>query len=104
MFKKAYVIGNNVSKSLSPYIFNYWFKQNNINAEYLFKEVQNNYFDEEIKKIINDESVCGFNITIPFKEGIFKHIDSVDKHASQIGAINQVTKNGKKGCKRLEIK
>ena len=96
MFKKAYVIGNNVSKSLSPHIFNYWFKQNNIDAEYLFKEVQNNCFDEEIKKIINDENVCGFNITIPFKESIFKYTNFVDKHAKQIGAINQVTKNGEK--------
>ena len=32
--KKAYVVGTNVSKSLSPTIFNYWFKKHNIDGEY----------------------------------------------------------------------
>ena len=43
--KKAYVIGKNASKSLSPTIFNYWFKKYNIEGEYGFKEI-----DEKAKK------------------------------------------------------
>ena len=31
--KKAYVIGSNVKKSLSPLIFEYWIKQNKIDGQ-----------------------------------------------------------------------
>ena len=37
--KKFYVIGSQTSKSLSPTIFNYWFKKYKINAEYFYIEV-----------------------------------------------------------------
>ena len=40
--KKAYVIGKNASKSLSPTIFNYWFNKYNIEGEYGFKEISEN--------------------------------------------------------------
>ena len=39
--KKAYVIGKNASKSLSPTIFNYWFKKYNINANPLEMNLDN---------------------------------------------------------------
>ena len=42
--KKAYVIGTNVSASLSPTIFKYWFEKYNINAEYGFVEVKEENF------------------------------------------------------------
>ena len=32
--KKYIVIGNPIDHSLSPKLHNYWFNQNNINAEY----------------------------------------------------------------------
>ena len=32
--KKFFVIGNNTTQSLSPTIFNYWFKKYNIDAKY----------------------------------------------------------------------
>ena len=38
--KKAYVIGTNVSSSLSPAIFEYWFKKYNVNAKYNHKEMK----------------------------------------------------------------
>ena len=37
--KKIYVVGNKTSKSLSPLIFNHWFKKYKINARYAFVEV-----------------------------------------------------------------
>ena len=73
--KKAYVIGSNVKKSLSPLIFEYWFKQNKIDGQYLSKEIEPDKFNEEIKKILKEDGVCGFNVTIPFKEIIVKKID-----------------------------
>ena len=90
--KKFYVIGNKASKSLSPLIFNYWFEKNNIKAEYIFKEIEPKSFDQEINLILKEKNVCGFNVTIPYKELIIKKLDSTDEHSKKIGAVNYVIK------------
>ena len=90
--KKAYVIGTNVSKSLSPMIFNYWFSKYHIEAEYRYKEIKKENFDKEIKSVLEEDGLCGLNITIPFKEKIIQHLDVLDKHSVQIGAVNCVSK------------
>ena len=90
--KKAYVIGSNVSKSLSPHIFNYWFKKHKVIGEYLFKEISSVGFENELEKILSDQDVCGFNVTIPFKETVKKKIDEVDFHSHNIGAVNFVSR------------
>ena len=90
--KKAYVIGTNVRESLSPLIFNYWFEKGSIKGEYTFKEIEPKNFDQEIDIILNEKNVCGFNVTIPYKERIIKKLDSIDEHSKKIGAVNCVTK------------
>jgi shikimate dehydrogenase len=90
--KKAYVIGTNVSKSLSPTIFNYWLSKYRIEAEYGYKEITEENFDREIKSTLEEDGLCGLNITIPFKEKIIQHLDILDKHSAQIGAVNCVSK------------
>jgi len=92
MKKKAYVIGSSTRNSLSPLIFNYWFEKKNINAEYIFKEIKEQDFDSELELILNEEGVCGFNITIPYKERVVKKIKNIDSHSKIIGAINCATK------------
>ena len=68
--KKAYVIGKNVSTSLSPEIFNYWFKKHKINAEYGYIEIKEENFDREIESILKTKDLVGLNITMPYKEKI----------------------------------
>ena len=94
--KKALVIGSHVGESLSPFIFNYWFKKHNINATYSFKEIKINNFEKEIQEILNDKDICGFNVTTPFKELIKNKIDFLDKHSKKIGAVNCVSNINKK--------
>tara|TARA_B100002052_G_C15811381_1_gene566029 strand:+ start:126 stop:911 length:786 start_codon:yes stop_codon:yes gene_type:complete len=93
---KFYVIGEKSSKSLSPHIFNYWFKKYKIKATYDFVEIQSNDFNKSIKKILEDKKTKGINITIPFKKKIIQHIDNLDKHALKINAVNCVTNKYKK--------
>ena len=45
--KKSLVLGNNTSMSLSPHIFNYWFKKYEIDGEYTFKETDIKNFEYE---------------------------------------------------------
>ena len=91
MKKIAYIVGSNSKESLSPEIFNYWFKQNNINAEYLYKEINPLNFDNEIEEVLKQKNVCGFNVTIPYKELIIDKINNTDVHSRSIGAVNCVS-------------
>ena len=86
--KKFYVVGNKTSKSLSPTIFNHWFKKYNIDAKYGFLELSPKNFDKKIKAIKKQKDVYGFNITIPFKQKIIKHSDLLDSHSKKIKAVN----------------
>ena len=76
--KTAHVIGTNVSTSLSPAIFEYWFKKYNVNGEYGFIEIKEEKFDQEITPILKKKGLIGLNITTPFKERIVPHL--TNKH------------------------
>ena len=89
--KNFFIIGDQASKSLSPLIFNYWFKKYNIKAKYSFLEVTKKNFDSEIVKKLSDKNTQGLNVTIPFKKDIIKYLDSKNVHAQKIGAVNCVT-------------
>ena len=97
--KKFFVVGEQTSQSLSPLIFNHWFKKYNIQAKYSFLEVTKKNFNSEIVKKLNDKKTQGLNVTIPFKKDIIKYLDNKNVHAQKIGAVNCVTvgKKIKKG-------
>ncbi len=75
--KKAYVVGNNTSNSLSPQIFQHWFKKYKIEAEYGFFEINEKQFDHKIKHILQEKNLVGLNITIPYKEKITPHLSLI---------------------------
>ena len=89
--KKFFVIGDQASKSLSPLIFNHWFKKYNIQAKYSFLEVTKKNFNNEIVKKLNDKKTQGLNVTIPFKKDVIKYLNTKNVHAKKIGAVNCVT-------------
>jgi 3-dehydroquinate dehydratase/shikimate dehydrogenase len=88
------IVGNPVAHSLSPFIHNAAFKFHNLNAVYIPFEVRN--LDEFIAKFIREETreielnFKGFSVTIPHKQAIIKHLDSIDDTAKKIGAVNTV--------------
>lgn len=92
MIKNIYVIGNNTRLSLSPIIFNYWFKKYKISGEYSYIEVNQNKFKKEVKKIFTTHKELGLNITVPYKEQIISMISKSDNHSKSIGAVNCITK------------
>ena len=89
--KKLYVVGDRASKSLSPIIFNYWFKKYNIKASYGYLELTEKNFHKKIKGVLENKDTLGLNVTIPFKNKIIRHLDKIDTHAKKIGAVNCVT-------------
>lgn len=88
------IVGNPVSHSLSPFMHNAAFRYHKLNAVYIPFAVKN--LDEFIKKFVRKETreielnFKGFSVTIPHKQTIIEHLDSIDETAAKIGAINTV--------------
>ncbi len=88
------LIGNPVSESLSPYIHNPVFAAQKINAVFIPLLVKN--LDEFIRRMVRAKTrkvelnFAGFSVTMPHKQAIIKHLDTIDPTAEKIGAVNTV--------------
>jgi len=93
--KKYLVIGNPIEHSLSPKLHNHWIKDNNINAIYEKKIIQENEIQEIISKIKN-EKINGINVTIPFKKSVIPYLDSLTNSANETQSVNTIYKKENK--------
>ena len=88
------IVGDPVTKSLSPKMLNPAFVSAGINAVYLHLPVKN--LDEFMRRMVMPGSrevelnFAGFSVTMPHKEMIIKYLDGVDPIAEKIGAVNTV--------------
>lgn len=86
--RKYGVIGNPVEHSFSPKYFAQKFEKLDIQDA-----VYETYAVEDIvsiRQLVTDESLSGFNVTIPHKESILAYLDEITEAARQIGAVNTV--------------
>lgn len=74
------LVGHNLRHTLSPLIHNELFALKEIKAEYGIYDVENL---ESFRPIAE-----GLNITIPHKIAYISKLNSVDEHASKLGAVN----------------
>ena len=87
--KKYLVIGNPVEHSLSPKLHNHWLKENNIEAIYDKKKLNEN----ELKNIISevkDEKINGINVTVPFKKVVIPFLDELSPEAKDTQSVNTI--------------
>ena len=87
--KKYLVIGNPVEHSLSPKLHNYWLKENNIDAVYDKKKLNEN----ELKNIISEvkeEKINGINVTVPFKKAVIPFLDELSPEAKDTQSVNTI--------------
>ena len=85
---KLFLIGYPIRHSLSPHIMNYIFKENDVNAVYSLYEIESGL--DSVVKGFREDGIYGFNVTIPYKEEIIKHLDIISPEAGEIGAVNTV--------------
>jgi shikimate dehydrogenase len=82
------LIGKPLAHSTSMIRFNKFFREQHINAHY------NNYELESIgdvaKLVEKYPNLCGFNVTIPYKQDIIPYLNRLDDTAQAIGAVNTV--------------
>ena len=74
--KKYGIIGKPLSHSLSPVLQNFWFKKNNLNADYSLIEIEKNQIKEIISKI-KTQKLYGINVTIPYKQEVIPFLDLI---------------------------
>lgn len=87
------IIGNPVEHSLSPLIHNAAFKYLGLDYIYVPFLVAEDALEDAIRgsKSLN---IKGLNVTIPHKTEVIRYLDSVDKTAELIGAVNTIKFDG----------
>ena len=93
--KKYIVIGNPIEHSLSPKLHNYWIKENNINAIYDKKLLDENNIQEIIEEVKN-EKIHGINVTVPFKKSVIPFLDQLSPLAKEVQSVNTIFKKDNK--------
>lgn len=86
---RAFVIGSPVSHSLSPELHGYWLKQYGISGSYEKISVLPEDLDTFLANIVNANFVGG-NVTLPHKETAFQKIQTCNKTASILEAVNTI--------------
>ncbi len=87
--KKYFVIGNPIDHSLSPKLHNYWLKENNINAKYEKKKIEEQDLQSIISKV-KERKINGINVTVPFKKVVIPYLDKLSPEAEQTQSVNTI--------------
>lgn len=87
--KKSYgLIGHPLGHSLSAQFFKEKFEREGVNAEYQNFDLESL---ERLPRLLQQQpSLCGFNVTIPYKGAVMPLLDEVTPTAMEIGAVNTV--------------
>ena len=93
--KKYIVIGNPIEHSLSPKLHNYWIRENNIDAIYDKKQLNENDIEAIINEVKNNK-INGINVTIPFKKSIIPYLDQLTLIAKEAQSVNTIFKKDNK--------
>ena len=93
--KKYLVIGNPIEHSLSPKLHNYWFKKNNIDANYDKRKIDKSEIQEIISEIKNNK-LGGINVTVPFKSDVIPFLDTLSEESQITQSVNTIYIHDKK--------
>jgi shikimate dehydrogenase len=86
----AEVIGDPVAHSRSPLIHKFWLRQMNLVGDYRATEVRPEGLGLYLAARRTDPDWRGCNVTMPCKQAIAGHLDTIDPIARRIGAVNTV--------------
>ena len=89
--KKYLVIGNPIKHSLSPKLHNYWIKENNIDAVYNKRQLNENYIRDTINEVANGK-IDGINVTVPFKKSVIPFLNELTPLAKEAQSVNTIYK------------
>ena len=93
---KVLLLGDPVSRSLSPGMQNAAFDALGVDCEYVLREVSRADLAVVMAELRGDERIIGANVTIPHKESVIAYLDELDPQAARIGAVNTISRQGTK--------
>ncbi len=82
---KYFLIGKNISYSLSPRIYK------EMDYDYKIKDLNK----DELAAFMEAKDFKGINVTIPYKKDVIKYLNEIDETAKAVGAVNTIV--NKKG-------
>ncbi len=88
MTKKYGLLGHPLGHSFSRKFHNERFERMGIDAEYVNYDLED---IQQLRDVLNHETtLCGLNVTIPYKQQVMQFLDELDPVAERIGAVNTV--------------
>ena len=92
--KRYGLIGHPLKHSMSRHLFNEKFEYEGLDCVYQHFDLKS--LDELREVMEKYPDLCGFNVTIPYKEAIIPILNEMDSVAKEVGAVNVVKiMNGK---------
>lgn len=88
--RKFYILGYNISHSLSPTIHNAGFRHAGFAGHYTIHETPE--VDSSVAALLTDPDFGGASVTFPHKLQVAHLLESVSDAAQKIGAINTISK------------
>ena len=88
--KRVFLLGSNISESISPVFQNKAFQKTGFGARYQLLQISEDKFDSTMKEIQGADDVLGFNITAPYKETVLPYVSKLDRQSKAIGAVNTI--------------
>ena len=93
--KKYLVIGNPIEHSLSPKLHNHWIKENNIEAVYDKKQLNESDIEGVVSEVKKGK-LDGINVTVPFKKSVIPFLDELTSLADEVQSVNTIYKENQK--------
>lgn len=87
-YKMYGLIGFPLGHSFSQQFFNSKFIAEGINATYRNFELPD--IGDFMELLSEYPDLCGLNVTIPYKQAVIPYMDSMDKVAKEVGAVNVI--------------
>src|SRR6266576_3946640 len=86
------LLGDPVSRSLSPVMQNAAFEALGIDCQYALRELRPAELATAMADLRADDRILGANVTIPHKESVIAFLDDLDPLARRIGAVNTISR------------
>ena len=94
MTSTVLLLGDPISRSLSPAMQNAAFTALGIDCRYVLRQVDHNGLAGAIAELRADERIVGANVTIPHKEAVIPLLDDLEPLARKVGAVNTISRQG----------
>jgi shikimate dehydrogenase len=88
------IIGNPLSHTLSPLMHNTAFELLGLDFTYLVFEVKSSADLRPALEGVRALGISGLNVTLPYKEQVVKHLDTLLTDANEVQAVNTVVNQG----------